>query len=309
MSHPIPSALNELLDELVNNPAADPSLVALSDLPRPDASALRERWPELPEAARITVLERAVAAALVDLGLDFTELALIGLDDPVPDVRLRAISGLAEAMRSTLPARFLQIALQDPDERVRASSTLALGRFVLHHELGQLERDLGDRITAALVTIAEDVDEPVEIRGAAITSSGFRTSPRIEALMEDAYADDEATIHVSAIRAMGNSANEKWLDYLFEQMQVADSEYRIEAAAATGAIGSEDGIEALKDLLADDDLDVVLAGIEALAEIGGEEGLRALEESVALIPEDLATEYEEAMQAIKDAMDDEEGES
>jgi HEAT repeat protein len=307
VTHLTSSALEQLLDELVRDPDSFPSLTALSDLPRGAAEFLRSRWTELPEDVRVKVMERAVEAAIVDFGLDFTELALAGTTDPAPAVRLRAISGLAEATRPAFALCLLHLVRNDPDEQVRVAAINSISRFVLLREFEQFDSALGDDIVECLFAIASELDEEVEVRAAAIAALGFRTDHRTDGLIEDSYADEDATIHVGALRAMGNSAHEKWLEYLFEQMQVADSEFRIEAATAVGAIGSEDGIDALKDLLSDDDLDVVAIAIAALVEIGGEEGLRALEESFSLIPDDLSLEYETAMQTIKDAMDEDEG--
>jgi HEAT repeat protein len=94
-------------------------------------------------------------------------------------------------------------------------------------------------------------------------------------------------MRISAVRAMGNSALERWVEYLSDQLNSGDEEFRLEAAVAAGGLGSEDLVPPLGELLADEDFDVVFAAIESLGEIGGEASLELLREYRQSAPPEL----------------------
>jgi HEAT repeat protein len=86
-----------------------------------------------------------------------------------------------------------------------------------------------------------------------------------------------------------------WLDYLYEQLQSEDPDFRKAAATACGEIADEDAVDPLGDALDDEDPVVVASAVAALAEIGGELAMEYLGDFRRRVPEELASSLEEAI--------------
>jgi HEAT repeat protein len=86
---------------------------------------------------------------------------------------------------------------------------------------------------------------------------------------------------------MGASALERWIEYIEDQLNAAEIDFRLEATLAAGNLGSELLVEPIGELLADDDPEIVLAAIVALGEIGGDEAVELLQAFRPQAPEGL----------------------
>lgn len=263
----------------------------LSDLDRAAVAEVRRVWADIDAEIRASVLSQAIELSIEDVSVDFTALGQVGLDDPDPEIRRLAVEAVWESEESLLGERLLSMLAAEADMGVRIALAASLKSFVLLHEFDQIDKRLGDSIVTALISIARDATEPPELRAAAIESLGARSLPEVTRLIEGAYDDEDARMQLAAIRAMGSSADERWVEYLTERMQSADPDFREEAAIAAGAIASEDTIEGLAGLLQDEVPEVVIAAIGSLGEIGGDEALHLLEE----MRPDAPPEFEEAL--------------
>ena len=285
--------LTRLLDSLADGyELQDAEYAAFSDLDRPSAAAVKERWPALEVATRALLLERAGELADVSVDLDFRALGTLALDDPDPEVRERAVSTLWESTDTSVAERLADIAASDPGAGVRAAAALGLGPFAEASALGRLSRRLADKVTQALRTASQDGEAAV--RAAAVESIGPLTADWVEERILDAYEDPARELRIAAIRAMGSSALERWADYLSEQLYADEVEFRLEAVLAAGEHGSESLIQPLAEVLQDDEPEIVLAAVEALGEIGGEEAAELLEEFAAVAPEGMEEAVAEA---------------
>ncbi|MBI5948424.1 MAG: HEAT repeat domain-containing protein [Chloroflexi bacterium] len=314
---PESAILAPVLDSLRAGDQLPPGrLGALSSLTRSEADAVRAAWPAIPVASREALLVAAAGLSHEQVDLDFTELASVALDDPVPSVRLLGIDALWEATDRRTATKLTALVLRDREDDVRAAAAAALGQFVLLREYEEFNAAQGDEIVDALRAVAEDATAPAELRARAVESLGARSLPWVEELISDAYYDDNRALRLAAVVAMGATASENWLEFLYDQLQSEDPAFRCEAALACGTIASEDATEYLVPLLDDDDPDVVVATIMALGEVSGPDALRALREfAIRAAPEfedDVATAIEEATFAMEgrrsdddDAWDDE----
>jgi HEAT repeat protein len=115
-------------------------------------------------------------------------------------------------------------------------------------------------------------------------------------LIDDAYASGERRLQISAIHAMGRSADEGWLPTVIEEMHSEDPEMRFEAAQAAGELAEEDVIPELAALTQDEDAEVQEAAIAALGHIGGT-AARAVLHSVAAESSD-----ERVLESVSDAL-------
>lgn len=281
-----------IIDSLVRGeePPAT-SLAAFSDLGRTDVALVRDAWPAIPLETRQKILERAIDLSEDSVELDFTQLALVGLDDESAEVRGRAVASLWESPRREVAARLLRALETDGDPDVRTAAAGALRQFVVLREFGRFDEELGDRVIAALHLLAEAAETPALLRAAALESIGPRSLPGVAELIVAGYNDEDRSVRLAAVVAMGDSGDERWLDYLLEQTYSDDAEFRFAAVLSLGQVGAEEAIEALSALLADSDPEVVIAAIAALSEIGTAEAFKVITE----FARDAAPEFSEAI--------------
>lgn len=275
-------------------PAA--SLAAFSDLGRTEAALVRDAWPAIPVETRQKIIERAIDLSEDSVELDFTQLALVGLGDESAEVRTKAAASLWESPQREVAARLLQTLDTDDDPDVRTAVATSLRQFVVLREFDQFDEMLGDSVIDALQVLAEATDTLPGLRAAALESLGVRSLPMISDLIVAGYNDEERSVRLASVVAMGDSADERWLDYLIEQLYSDDPEFRFAAVLSLGQVGSEETVEPLAGLLADDDPEVVIAAIAALGEVGSAEAVDAISAFAA----DGLPEYAEA---IADALE------
>ena len=254
----VPEALGNLLRSMSEGETPSAVQVTIfSDMDAPTAAAVREAWPGIPLEGRRSVLERLRPLVEDNIELEFTELSRIGLDDPDPVVRRRAADALFESSDRRVARQFATMIARDPDESVRAAVASGLAAFVLARELGRMPAIEGDQAVEALRSAASPAEASIDVRARALESVATRTLGWVDTLISDAYYHDDRRLRLAAVRAMGVSANQEWMEFLEEQALSEDAEFRFEAAAAFGAMGAEDGIDLLCTLLADEDVEVV----------------------------------------------------
>ena len=272
------------------------SLAAFSDLGRAEAALVRDAWPAIPLESRQKIIERALDLSEDSLELDFTQVALVGLGDESSEVRTRAAASLWESPLREVAARLLETLSDDDDPAVRAAAATSLRQFVVLREFEQFDEELGDRVTDALRAVEESMDSSAALRACALESLGVRSLPWVSALILAGYNDDERSVRLASVVAMGDSADEEWLDYLIEQLDSDDPEFRFASVLSLGQVGSEEAVEPLATLLGDEDPEVVVAAIAALGEVGTSEAVEAIKAFAADAPPEFA-------EAIGDALE------
>ncbi|MBI2765664.1 MAG: HEAT repeat domain-containing protein [Chloroflexi bacterium] len=293
-----PRQLTQLLESLQagNDPSAT-DITAFSDLGKEEVEQVRGAWGRLPASIRELILVRAAELSEDNVDLDFIRLACIGLEDALPAIRRSAAEALWENEDPPAAERLAILVRDDPEASVRAAAAAALKPVVVQREFAAVGDALGDAVIDALRQAASRPTESFDVRATAIESLGPRDLPWVQALITDAYDDDDPRLRVAAVRAMGDSANDRWLEYLADQARSDDPAFRFEAATSIGLIGSEDGIEYLEELLDDEDTEVLLATVAALGEIGGEPALELLRDFKRRAPEGTEELVDEAIEA------------
>jgi HEAT repeat protein len=243
---------------------------------------------------------RDVIDILADLAEDNVELAfdrvfLLGLDDPDVQVRSESIKALWEYEKPDLARKLVEM-LADREALVRGEAALGLARFLTRAELDNRHDDITNEIESALRGIYYDESQLVEVRGRALEALGIRSHEWVTEMIDDAYASGDRRLAISAVHAMGKSADPHWLPTLVDEMLSEDSEMRFEAATAAGELGDDQAVAPLADLTADEDAEVQEAAIAALGAIGGPAAKSVLQT--------LATEYddERVLDAVSDAL-------
>lgn len=263
----------------LGRPLARAELKALSALGPESLKVFWQAWRQFPAERRLDVLH-----AIDDLGednvdLDFRPVFRACLSDADPDVRAAAVAGLWEDDSERTMDRLITM-MDDEAGLVRSAATVALARFAYKAEVGELPATAGQRVLAAMLRVATDPEQPLEVRRRAIEGLGyFAGSKEAQAEIGRAYAHAEITMRESAVLAMGRSMRPTWFPYIERELKSPSPALRYEAARAVGELG-EDGrplLTALLPLVDDDDTEISLAAIWALGQIGGPSARRLLE--------------------------------
>lgn len=243
---------------------------------------------------------RDIIDGLADLAEDNVELSfdpvfLLGLEDPDVQVRAQSIKALWEHEEESLARRLIDL-LSDQEALVRGEAALGLGQFLTRAELDDEDTALTNEIESALRGVYYDESQLVEVRGRALEALGIRSHDWVTEIIDDAYGSGDRRLAISAVHAMGRSADPRWLPTLADEMLSEDSEMRFEAAAAAGELGDEDAVPQLADMTGDEDAEVQEAAIAALGAIGGPAAKSVLQS--------LATEYDDqrVLDAVSDAL-------
>ncbi len=263
----------------LEHPPAHAELRALSDLGPETLKVFWAAWRQFPAERRLDILRELDELAEDNLDLDFRPVFRTCLSDADPEVRAAAISGLWED--ESEPTMDRLIAMLDDDAGVaRAAATLALARFAYRCQVGELPPASGTRLHAALLRIATDPEQPLEVRRRAVEALGyFAGSKEAQAEIGRAYAHSELAMRESALLAMGRSMRPTWYPYIERELKSPSPALRYEAARAVGELGEEGRqlLPALLSLVDDDDSEIALAAIWALGQVGGPSARRVLE--------------------------------
>lgn len=295
------SVIKELADPSQN--IATAKLVGLSGLNAGEASSFMDVWREMDDMRRRRLVHNLVELAEDNVDLNFDQVFLIALGDSNPEVRRDSIQGLWEYEQRDLIDPLLGLLERDPDAGVRADAALALGRFVLRAEFESLPGQHAERVEAALRRTFNDPTEPVEVRARALESIGARSDEWVRDLIDEAFASDDQRLRISAVHAMGRSADADWVSSVLAQLEDDDAEMRFEATTAAGSIGDPEATPYLIPLLHDEDVETQMAAINSLGQIGGEDAKEALQELLAEGDERISEATSDALAEIQFAED------
>jgi len=274
------SVITQVLRRLLNE-ARDikmSELATLSDLDRDHRREFSDAWAMMPLERRRTVIADLSTIADDNFDLDFNAIFIHALTDPDAEVREHAVRALWEYEDRDLIPRLVGLLDNDASTEVRAAAASALGRYVLLCEFDRISKGDTDRVVGALRSALGTRENPIEVRARALEALGAHTAEWVSEVIRVSLEGSEPRLVVSALHAMGRSADDAWLPALQARAADPDPEVRYEVAIAIGAIGEETGLRQLVIMSVDDDEEVRLAAIEAIGGIGGKRARKALEE-------------------------------
>ena len=295
------SEFEELLKKLGDHqtPLSISSLYGLSHLTRAEAQLFQEVWSLVDAGRRQWILQSLVDIAEASFEVDFNPIFRLCLNDEDAVVRSRAIEGLWEDEDLTLAGLLVRLLRDDPSESVRAAAATSLGRFVLLGELEKIEAAPAMMVEDALLGAIYDPHETLEVRRRAVESIAYSGQAQVQDIIEMAYYDDEEKMRISAIFAMGRSADPLWHEMVIAELDNPNPEMRYEAARACGELEASAALSALIYLIeADPDPEVQEMAIWALGRIGGKEARRVLEACCESEDETLRQAAEEALDEL-----------
>ncbi|HID64185.1 MAG TPA: HEAT repeat domain-containing protein, partial [Anaerolineae bacterium] len=249
----------------------------------------RRRW----------IIQSLVDIAEASFEVDFNSIFRLCLNDEDEMVRSRAVEGLWEDEDLTLAGLLVRLLRDDPSESVRAAAVTSLGRFVLLGELEKIEAAPAMMVEDALLGAIYDPHETLEVRRRAVESIAYSGQDQVRDIIEMAYCDDEEEMRISAVFAMGRSADPLWREMVIAELDNPNPEMRYEAARACGELEISAALSALVGLIeADPDPEVQEMAIWALGRIGGKEARRVLEACCESEDEVLRQAAEEALDEL-----------
>lgn len=264
------------LDKAATSRPSSGDAAVLSDVARELVDELRQRWLVLPVETRRFWVRDMHSLSEANLQSNFSRALRVALDDPDEEVRAIAITALWEDESTELLTRYLQMLRYDASSVVREAAVVALGHFCYRASTDDLDDDLADQIRETLIDLLEST-EPLPIKTRALEAVAFYSEdPEVEAYIVDAYESGNDEYRRSAIAAMGRNLADRWLEPVLEALDDEEAEIRLEGVRAAGEFGAEQAIDRLEPLIDDDDDEVRRATIDALESIGGSRAIQVL---------------------------------
>lgn len=241
-----------------------------------DFALFRATWPSISVERRRLLFSRMLEAAEASFELDFREVSTFALDDEDAKVRALAIANLWEDTSPTLMDKLLRILENDSAEQTRAAAAQSLGRYVLLGELRKYDEDKVRCVEGRLLLICGSAEETLEVQRRALEALSYSCRDEIPPLIENAYYHSETKMRVSALFAMGQSADDRWKEYVVASLSDPSAEIRYEATRAAGELEIAEALPQLIELMHDNDREVIGAAISSVGMVGGESARQAL---------------------------------
>lgn len=267
----------------------------LSGLLTEDETRLGRLWPALPLIVRRELIQTLSEMAEADYELDFATCFRLALTDTDPQVRMAAIEGLWEDEDVRLIPLLCLLLLEDEHAQVRATAAQALARFILLGELKKIRPRPFETAYRALLTAHLKADEALEVRRRALEALAYLSTKEVVTLIERAYATPEEPLRISAIFAMGRSADRRWAGLVRKELQSLNPAMRYEATRACGEMELRAAVRDLIYLIEDVDPEVQQMALWSLGQIGGDLARRALERYANADNEALSAAAQEAL--------------
>ncbi|NDJ84400.1 MAG: HEAT repeat domain-containing protein [Chloroflexi bacterium] len=278
------------------------AIYGLSDLSGEALVTFRAGWQTLATARRRQLATSLVESIETNFFLHYEAVAYVLLEDPDPEVRQKAIEMPWYVISERLFHTLMTMAQKDSSTPVRATAMSALGRFIYEGEMEEFDVALTARARQLAIAYYEDRSEDLDVRRRSLEAVSHSTMDELDAMILEAYEDDEPMMQASAVFAMGASCKPRWAEQVIRELDNPMPEIRFEAIRAAGELALADAVPKLIASAQEDgdDYELRLTAIWSLGEIGTKEATRGLQ---ALLSQAEAAENDTLMEAIEDALE------
>ncbi|MCA9981187.1 MAG: HEAT repeat domain-containing protein, partial [Anaerolineales bacterium] len=242
-------AVAHILDDTADDSISIAKLYHLSDLPQELMDRLVTAWPTIPLGRRQKIARHLADIMEENYQVDFTPLFAHFLQDPHAEVRRAALDGLWDSSDTSLIPAVIALMQNDAEESVRVAAASALGHYVLMAQWGEIDPAADKPIVPALLAELDNDGVSLSMRRAALESVAASGHGRVPDLIQAAYASNRYELRLSAVYAMGYSADRRWLSTVLLELDHDEPDMRIEAARAAGMLSASDAIEKLAELI------------------------------------------------------------
>jgi HEAT repeat protein len=292
---PFSAVLDALLDD--NKPFPPAYLSRFSDIPGSELRALMQVWPQVSIIRKRALLEDLEDTAERDTIVSYHDLGESLLGDADAQVRHLAIRLLFEEDDTAFIPAYMKILDSDEDAQVRTAAASALGIYVYDGELEEISEELLHQVEDKLIEVVKGGDV-ADVRRHALESLGFSSRDEVPQLIKDAYKNGTQEWVVSALFAMGRSADHAWDQYVLDNLDHPSDPVRFEAVRAAGELDLKKARQHLMTAAyKDEDDDVRHAAIWSLSQLGGNQVTRLLERMLENADDD------EEIQLLEDALE------
>ena len=292
------NVLDHLLDSKKDIPRSH--LSHYSDLDPKSLRLFLDVWPSVKPARKLLLLNELAANLETDNIVSYEDIGRALLDDTDGEVRARALLLLAESNDPKLASKLTDILLNDSELAPRMEAANLIGEFILLGELEELSEDIQRKAEDALIKVIKSEDNPT-LRKNALEALGYSSRIEIIMLIESAFERTDPTWVASALRAMGRSHDERWLEDVVGKLLDDDPRIKFAAVEAAGELNIQDAGPILLKMLEDEeeDDDVIAAAIWSLSQIGGDDARVYLLHLIEQTDDEALTEYlEEALENL-----------
>lgn len=266
-----------------------------SDIGPLELKTVHDVWSRVKPDRKLSLLNGLLSMAGSDTLVNFDDFARSILNDSQAGVRVLAIRLLEECDDVKLVPIFIDLLKNDSDVNVRAEAANALNLFVDLGELEEIPEEVYGEVYAALLESAKGAEE-TRLRRRALESLGWSSDPEVAGLIESAF-DGNIDWRVSALTAMGRSADDRWEDRVLRSLLDDNDKVRKAAVQSAGMLALKSArLPLLKMLESEDNGEVMTSAIWSLSQIGGEDVQTYLENLIDQSEdEDLIDFLEEAL--------------
>src|SRR6266498_47157 len=295
-----PISFQKVLDSLIENRKEFPKtyLREFSDIGPLELKTLLDVWPQVVLSRKLSLLEELTVLADSDTLVSLDDFACALLMDPDPQVRIRAIRLLHEYEDPKIVPSYLDMLKNDTDTDVRVAAANAINLFVDLGELEEIPENIYHQIEDALLMSITGQDN-IRVRRAALESVGYSSRPEVATLVESSFRREDPHWKISALIAMGRSADERWDEDVTRSLVSENDGVRKAAVQAAGELSLKSTQPLLLKMLGEEEDDeIVSAIIWSLSQIGGEDVRTYLESLLDQLEED-----DEQIAFLEEALD------
>ncbi len=279
-------------------PLSNAALKTLNELDEPKLAKFAAAWDGIAPDRRAYVAEKLATQLEDEFELNYDPIFMRIMTDPDPRVRLAALEGLQFNSDDRLLDPLCEILRRDPSEEVRAEAADSLSVFILAGVLGKLGERRYDKAYAALMGALLTEAETSPVYGNALISVASVTNEEVDYRIRSAYKSEDENLRVSAMTAMGVSANEAYEDFVRKELSSPNEDMRSEAATAAGSLEMVDVVPVLGKLIDDPLPFVAISAIDALAMIGNAQARTFLEQAAESDDDEIADAAADALEEM-----------
>ena len=270
---------------------------SFSDLSEENLAQFRQTWNLLSNKRKEMFFELLLVEFMSNTLMDFSEIALIGLNDEDPIIRRGSLKLLMDNRKSNFLDRLISISKQDPDTEVRLDAISTLGYFLMDTDMAERGKNKAEKVLKTLESLMESPDKMTRLR--VMEALAYVDHPSIIPLVYASLTSDIDTEIASGLRAVQNSLNRRWAANVIENLDHPNPDVQYEAIKAVGELQLKRARNRILSLLARFDQlddDILDATILTASQLGGNQVKEMIEmiEEIFEDEEDMAELFEEA---------------
>ncbi|HNY19190.1 MAG TPA: HEAT repeat domain-containing protein [Flexilinea sp.] len=270
---------------------------SFSDLSEENLAQFRQTWNLLSNKRKEMFFELLLVEFMSNTLMDFSEIALIGLNDEDPIIRRGSLKLLMDNRKSYFLDQLISISKQDPDTEVRLDAISTLGYFLMDMETAERGKNKAKKVLKTLESLMESPDKLTRLR--VMEALAYVDHPAIIPLVYASLTSNIDTEIASGLRAVQNSLNQRWAANVIENLDHPNPDVQYEAIKAVGELQLKRARNRILRLLAQFDQlddDILDATILTASQLGGNQVREMIEmiEEVFEDEEDMVDLFEEA---------------